>query len=1059
MNLLPRSSPKLSLMMDAFEDSESTRRMETRHYTLQDGVFVGLKEQLEDIHVARLKRVPLRGCSKPEVGKSLKEGNFVPVLENRPTGSGRTSAALYREEYICATKHSSNKKRRRSDNPEEQLQCSFLATVEVSRIEPTTCVLKYPAEHACDQNRAIAANNASANPSPLSETVRDILISLQELHFDASTAYHIVKLSEHLLKRIPPHAAPRETILPEGIVVPPNMHYVLPTGRSDDILRLPLREREPITLRAVQIFFDTNRKRTSKTLPTSNADALSKIRPESLWLDEREIPTAGALEPYHIVIGTKHLELLKPYLQSCVLGFDGTWLSKDRTNSAILSLVLVEQVRRRVFQIALDITVAESEPCAKKFLETVKAKVEEVIGEPWVPHFCTIDKSPALRNAFEYVFKNTKMGICTFHAHRAIQTQVLKIAPESTLVNAHSFNFRISKLGLGIIDAFKLVKLSRSEEEFAERKRTFLYDKLTSLVTNPAHSAAMQGYFIRYWFCDLWEKHWVNYMLNNGYMDHVEWGTNNHAESMFGKFKGLKTNRRDGIPTNMAKVIGYCHQHITSEDSVAGPLLDSTQGARNMRWLRNSPLVAHAGALQEKVVRPMLKRNISIHGENGEITLRYQDREVQIRGDERTNVLVNHSQKLNTKSGETHCECAEMNNHNGRPCKHWLAWWIISYKTQGVTISNKDWRRMLNFMRLLAKEVLDRTSILTTIGTELDSLDSHNRVPDSESTPPMEISATDESWLPWSVDGTCILPVRADQSLLNCFLVSMFAAFDVAQVAKEPEDNSPVFCRFIEAQSLMKERAYARMWNLWNSRVNVAPENNTDALKSMLMHLCGGDDVTLGRILCGGYIFSCLCTQSGTCPAHGRIGVWANASEYQEVMFLPALPNTINEIVQLGRANAVSSELCHSPISIAAFANLYAGHKKYFEQGTGSSETILCKGIRKYVLNSTDRHNGPILIVACKDYFAQSPSPPEISKEIRHGNVSKSLVAVIGSKTDGSALAYTTWFRTSSADDSHWYSYDGEQRAGLAGRVPVFISQRALAQGYSIDLLLFVQTT
>jgi hypothetical protein len=138
MNLLPHFSPKLSLMMDAFADSESTRRMETRHYTLQDGVFVGLKEQLEDIHVARLKRVPLRGCSKPEVGESLKEGNFVPVLVNRPTGSGRTSAALYREEYICATKQSSNKKRRCNDNPEEQLQCSFLATVEVSRIEPTT---------------------------------------------------------------------------------------------------------------------------------------------------------------------------------------------------------------------------------------------------------------------------------------------------------------------------------------------------------------------------------------------------------------------------------------------------------------------------------------------------------------------------------------------------------------------------------------------------------------------------------------------------------------------------------------------------------------------------------------------------------------------------------------------------------------------------------------------------------------------------------------------------------------------------------------------------------
>ena len=79
--------------------------------------------------------------------------------------------------------------------------------------------------------------------------------------------------------------------------------------------------------------------------------------------------------------------------------------------------------------------------------------------------------------------------------------------------------------------------------------------------------------------------------------------------------------------------------------------------------------------------------------------------------------------------------------------------------------------------------------------------------------------------------------------------------------------------------------------------------------------------------------------------------------------------------------------------------------------------------------------------------------------EIRHGNVSKYLVAVIGSLTDRSVLAYTMWFRASSADDSHWYTYDGKKRTGLAGRVPLFFSERALAQGYSVDLLLFIQTT
>ena len=139
---------------------------------------------------------------------------------------------------------------------------------------------------------------------------------------------------------------------------------------------------------------------------------------------------------------------------------------------------------------------------------------------------------------------------------------------------------------------------------------------------------------------------WVNYKLDNGLMDHVEWGTNNHAESMFGKFKGLKTSRRDGLPTTMAKVIGYCHQHITSEDSVAGPLLHPNEGARNMKWLRNSPLVAHAVALQEQVVRPMLKRNISIHGENGEITLRYQDQEVHNEGNEYSKISNNQQPSL-----------------------------------------------------------------------------------------------------------------------------------------------------------------------------------------------------------------------------------------------------------------------------------------------------------------------------------------------------------------------------------------------------------------------------
>jgi hypothetical protein len=128
------------------------------------------------------------------------------------------------------------------------------------------------------------------------------------------------------------------------------------------------------------------------------------------------------MTPYHVVIGTRHLAKMKHLLQDCIIGLDGSWLQKDPSDSAVLSLTLVEKSRRHVFLLALDITRSESEAAATIFLQTVKAKVEEVLGvqdgaqQIWWPSICTIDKSAALRNAVSAVFLNTKLSVCIYLA-------------------------------------------------------------------------------------------------------------------------------------------------------------------------------------------------------------------------------------------------------------------------------------------------------------------------------------------------------------------------------------------------------------------------------------------------------------------------------------------------------------------------------------------------------------------------------------------------------------------------------------------------------------------
>jgi len=167
---------------------------------------------------------------------------------------------------------------------------------------------------------------------------------------------------------------------PERVDVQDGHHFVLPTSCEEEILKLSYADRERISFKDVEAFMLSVRRKWNGENPATNDQAVSAIHHEALWLDARELSEQQAMTAYHVVIGTRHLAKMKHLLQDCVIGLDGSWLLKDPSDSAVLSLTLVEKSRRHVFLLAVDITRSESEEAATTFLQTVKAKWKKFSG-------------------------------------------------------------------------------------------------------------------------------------------------------------------------------------------------------------------------------------------------------------------------------------------------------------------------------------------------------------------------------------------------------------------------------------------------------------------------------------------------------------------------------------------------------------------------------------------------------------------------------------------------------------------------------------------------------
>ena len=80
-------------------------------YQLENSEYIGLKEQLQELNIVLKKKSNIRGCSMPKAGESLKNGNFLPKLEENVTTQVKQTSTLYTETYICGHLHSHRKKK------------------------------------------------------------------------------------------------------------------------------------------------------------------------------------------------------------------------------------------------------------------------------------------------------------------------------------------------------------------------------------------------------------------------------------------------------------------------------------------------------------------------------------------------------------------------------------------------------------------------------------------------------------------------------------------------------------------------------------------------------------------------------------------------------------------------------------------------------------------------------------------------------------------------------------------------------------------------------------
>ena len=86
-------------------------------YQLETSEYIGLKEQLQELNIVLKQKSKIGGCSMPKAGESLKNGNFLPRLEESATTQGKQTNTLYTETYICGHLHSQRKK---SNEPKDR---------------------------------------------------------------------------------------------------------------------------------------------------------------------------------------------------------------------------------------------------------------------------------------------------------------------------------------------------------------------------------------------------------------------------------------------------------------------------------------------------------------------------------------------------------------------------------------------------------------------------------------------------------------------------------------------------------------------------------------------------------------------------------------------------------------------------------------------------------------------------------------------------------------------------------------------------------------------------
>ena len=152
---------------------------------------------------------------------------------------------------------------------------------------------------------------------------------------------------------------------------------------------------------------------------------------------------------------------------------------------------------------------------------------------------------------------------------------------------------------------------------------------------------------------------------------------------------------------------------------------------------------------------------------------------------------------------------------------------------------------------------------------------------------------------------------------------------------------------------------------------------------------------------------------------HGKIH-----RDTPQLVRLPALCDPVQEIFQLRPRNAVAGEEeCLTQLPMGDTESLHT-HARNFVPDAANESQMLCKGKRKYALNRnvSNQQAQPIVLIASREYFAQSPRPPLMGYDLLLGVNPMPLIAAIASKAEEPSLnRYTTWFSQSTDPQSRLF--------------------------------------